>query len=89
MQQGTIGLGSGYTSRVITSPDGDILEDKIVTVAGSQKATAQISGGAPSALLPHEPAALDQIGSGRSAESGSSPLSRAAQFVTRTSGDAA
>jgi hypothetical protein len=46
VQQGTIGPGSGYTSRVITSPDGDILEDRIVTVAGSHRATAQITGGA-------------------------------------------
>jgi IPT/TIG domain/FG-GAP-like repeat len=37
--------GSGYTSRVITSPDGDILEDRVVTLAGSYNATAPVSGG--------------------------------------------
>ena len=46
VQQTTTGPGSGYTSRVITSPDGDILEDDIVTTAGSHSATAKLSGGA-------------------------------------------
>jgi hypothetical protein len=31
--------GSGYTSRVITSPDGDILEDRTVSVSGSYGAS--------------------------------------------------
>ena len=31
--------GGGYTSRVITSPDGDILEDRIVSATGSYNAT--------------------------------------------------
>src|SRR3984893_9679164 len=39
----TSGPGSGYTSRVITSPDGDIAEDKITTTVGSYTATASIS----------------------------------------------
>ncbi|HEV2194387.1 MAG TPA: hypothetical protein VGR55_02340, partial [Candidatus Acidoferrum sp.] len=38
--------GTGYTSRVITSPDGDILEDQIVKATGSYSATAPISSGA-------------------------------------------
>jgi hypothetical protein len=46
VQQMTSGPGSGYTSRVITSPDGDILEDQIVSTTGSHSATAVISGGA-------------------------------------------
>ena len=46
VQQITTGPGTGYTSRVITSPDGDILEDAIVTTAGSYSATAKLSGGA-------------------------------------------
>jgi len=41
----TTKAGSGYTSRVITSPDGDILEDKTVTAVGSQSATATLSSG--------------------------------------------
>ena len=46
VQQVTTGPGSGYTSRVITSPDGDILEDEIVSTTGSYNATAVITGGA-------------------------------------------
>ena len=36
--------GSGYTKRVITNPDGDILEDRVVTATGSYAATAAQSG---------------------------------------------
>jgi hypothetical protein len=32
--------GSGYTTRIITSPDGDILEDRVVTTIGSYTANA-------------------------------------------------
>ena len=39
----TTGSGSGYTSRVITTPDGDILEDSMVATAGSYSATAAVS----------------------------------------------
>jgi len=46
VQQLTTGPGPGYTSRVITSPDGDILEDQIVNTSGSHNATAAITGGA-------------------------------------------
>ena len=46
VQTGTTGPGSGYTSRVITSPDGDVLEDSIVTATGSYSATAPVAGGA-------------------------------------------
>jgi chitodextrinase len=41
----TSGPGSGFTSRVITSPDSDILEDRIVTATGSYSATATVSSG--------------------------------------------
>jgi hypothetical protein len=34
------GAGSGFTSRIITSPDADILEDRIVSATGSYTATA-------------------------------------------------
>ncbi len=40
----TIGAGTGFTSRRITTPDGDIFEDKVVTAVGSQTATAPLSG---------------------------------------------
>jgi hypothetical protein len=39
----TTAPGAGYTKRVITVPDGDILEDAIVTTAGSHTATAQLT----------------------------------------------
>jgi hypothetical protein len=42
---GTTAAGAGYTSRVITNPDGDIAEDRIVTTAGSYSATATMSSG--------------------------------------------
>jgi hypothetical protein len=43
----TGGPGSGFTSRTITSPDGDIAEDKIVTVTGSYSASASLSASGP------------------------------------------
>jgi Galactose oxidase-like, Early set domain/Bacterial Ig domain/Fibronectin type III domain/Kelch motif len=39
----TTSAGSGFTSRVITNPDGDIVEDRVVTAAGSYSATAPMS----------------------------------------------
>lgn len=41
----TLGAGTGYTTRTITSPDGDIAEDRVVTSAGSYSATAPLTGG--------------------------------------------
>jgi len=38
--------GPGFSQRVITSPDGDIIEDQIATTAGSFNATASLSSGA-------------------------------------------
>ena len=37
--------GPGYTRRVITSPNGDIVEDAIGAVAGGHRATASLSNG--------------------------------------------
>jgi hypothetical protein len=37
------GAGSGFTSRIITSPDADIAEDKIVTATGSYSTTAPVT----------------------------------------------
>jgi hypothetical protein len=39
--------GTGFTSRIITSPDGDIAEDEVVTTAGSNSATATLSSAGP------------------------------------------
>ncbi|QEL25118.1 PKD domain-containing protein [Bosea sp. F3-2] len=38
--------GSGFTTRIITSPDLDIAEDRFVTTTGSYSATASLSGSA-------------------------------------------
>ena len=43
----TSAAGSGFTSRVITTPDGDIAEDEAVTAAGSNSATAKLSSSGP------------------------------------------
>ena len=39
----TSAAGTGYTSRIITNPDADILEDEIVTSLGSYHATAALT----------------------------------------------
>jgi Fibronectin type III domain len=39
------GPGSGFTQRILTSPDGDIAEDKVVTGSGSYTATASLDSG--------------------------------------------
>ena len=39
--------GIGFTSRIITVPDGNIAEDKVVTVSGSNSATATLSDSGP------------------------------------------
>src|SRR5262245_52491767 len=41
----TTGAGSGFTSRVISSPNGDILEDRVATTAGAYSATAPLASG--------------------------------------------
>jgi len=38
------GAGNGYASRVLTSPDGDIVEDQVATAAATYAATAPGSG---------------------------------------------
>src|SRR5579862_1328146 len=40
----TTGPGTSFTQRILTSPDGDIAEDRIVTATGSYSATAPGSG---------------------------------------------
>jgi PKD repeat protein len=42
---GTLGAGAGYTTRIITSPNGDIAQDRVVTSTGSYSATAPLDGG--------------------------------------------
>jgi hypothetical protein len=43
----TSGPGTGFTTRLLTSPDGDIAEDQMVTTAGSYTATAPLSPAGP------------------------------------------
>jgi fibronectin type III domain protein len=44
VQTRTLGPGAGYTERLITTPDGNILEDRVVTATGSYSATAPVNG---------------------------------------------
>ena len=43
---GFSGPGSGFTTRIITTPDADIAEDRFVTATGSYSAAASLSGSA-------------------------------------------
>ncbi len=40
----TTNAGAGYTSRMVTVPDGNIVEDRIVSAVGTYNATATLSG---------------------------------------------
>jgi fibronectin type 3 domain-containing protein len=62
----TTGPGSGFTERMITSPDGDIGEDKMVSTTGSYSATAPLSSSGPWVM---------QMVAFRSASTGSKPVS--------------
>ncbi len=44
---GNSGPGSGFTKRIITSPDGDLVEDEIVSTAGTYGATAPLGSSGP------------------------------------------
>ena len=41
----TTGPGNGFTTRIISSPDSDLVEDEIVSTNGSDSATASLSSG--------------------------------------------
>ena len=41
----TSGPGTGFTSRIITTPDGDIAEDRLVSSTGTYNGTAPLSAG--------------------------------------------
>ncbi len=43
----TASPGSGFTSRIITSPDGDIAEDRVVSAIGTYSATASLNSAGP------------------------------------------
>jgi fibronectin type 3 domain-containing protein len=43
----TQSAGTGFTRRMITSPDGDIAEDRVVTAIGTYSATAPLSSAGP------------------------------------------
>ena len=47
VQTWTKAAGTGFVARLITNPDGDIAEDRIVTAAGSYSATAALGGAGP------------------------------------------
>ena len=43
----TTGPGSGFTQRLITNPDGDIAQDRVVTALGSYSASAPLTSAGP------------------------------------------
>ena len=45
VQTSTTGPGAGFTKRLLTSPDGDLAEDEMVSSGGSYTATATLSSG--------------------------------------------
>jgi chitodextrinase len=45
VEQTTKAAGTGFTKRIITTPDGDLVEDRTVTVTGSYSATASLVPG--------------------------------------------
>ncbi len=45
VQTAATGPGTGFTSRMITSPNGDIAEDRVVTAAGAYSATSPLNSG--------------------------------------------
>jgi hypothetical protein len=47
VQTTTTGPGSGFTRRLLTSPDADIAEDRIVSVLGSYSAAAPVTPSGP------------------------------------------
>ncbi|MGA9672765.1 MAG: Ig-like domain repeat protein [Terracidiphilus sp.] len=47
VQTMTNGSGSGFTKRLLTTPDSDLAEDKMVTAAGSYSTTAPLSSSGP------------------------------------------
>jgi fibronectin type 3 domain-containing protein len=47
VQSTTTGPGASFTSRLLTQPDGDIAEDRMVTTTGSYSATAPIAPANP------------------------------------------
>jgi hypothetical protein len=63
VQTGTAGAGSGFSQRLLTNPDGDIVEDEIVSVSGSYNASAPLSGAGASVM---QMVAFQAAGSGGS-----------------------
>jgi hypothetical protein len=81
VQTYTSGPGSGFTSRLLTSPDSDLAEDQMVSAAGSYSATAPLTSSAQWIMqmvafrtagntTPPPPTAADWTGAGKIAVSG-------------------
>ena len=45
VQTETAGPGTGFTQRILTTPDGDIAEDRMISATGSYSATAPLNSG--------------------------------------------
>jgi hypothetical protein len=75
VQTMTTAAGSGFTQRLLTDPDGDIAEDRIVTATGSYSASATLSDAGGSVI---------QLVAFRAAGSSSSPTPTATPKPTPT-----
>jgi len=79
VQEVTTGAGASFTNRVITSPDGDILEDRVVTATGSYSATAPM---APSGWWVMQMVAFRAAGSGGDTQPPTAPGTPALTVVS-------
>jgi hypothetical protein len=75
--------GSNYTQRIITQPDGDIVEDEIVSQPGSYSATAPTSGSWVMQLVAFKGAATCSMMTGSSAVAVSPPAAGVTPTQTR------
>jgi fibronectin type 3 domain-containing protein len=66
----TVGPGSGFVQRILTAPDGDIVEDMIVTAAGSYVASAPLNSSGSWVM---QAVALRAAGSGQSGQTNPPP----------------
>jgi fibronectin type 3 domain-containing protein len=63
----TVGPGSGFVQRILTAPDGDIVEDMVVSAVGSYTVSAPLNG---SAAWVMQAVAFRAAGSGQSGQTG-------------------
>ncbi|HEV8167175.1 MAG TPA: fibronectin type III domain-containing protein, partial [Actinomycetota bacterium] len=80
----TSGAGPGFTSRVITSPDGDIAEDRVVSAVGSYSASAPLTTAFPGGPWIMQMVAFRGAGQGGDTTPPTAPASLTASAVSST-----